>query len=194
MSSYSTYLKTKNSCCTPGPQGPIGIRGPTGVFGPVGPTGETGPTGPVSQNLPTLGQFNSNNLQHIQNSNIGGFMFTNTSISEGVTVNPSFTNQIIVPTSGYYEVIYAININSVNTWSNSYDNITVGIYVNGFNQQTITTSIYGNGALSSYSYNNLPIYNSYILYLNANEYISILSTSTTSNYELCSINTSVKFL
>ena len=45
---YSEYLKYKNSCCTPGPQGNRGDRGPTGINGPTGPTGPTGTgfTGP----------------------------------------------------------------------------------------------------------------------------------------------------
>jgi hypothetical protein len=43
---YSEYLKYKNVCCTPGPQGPRGDRGPTGVFGPTGVTGPSdGPKG-----------------------------------------------------------------------------------------------------------------------------------------------------
>jgi microcystin-dependent protein len=43
MSSYSNYLKYKNSCCVPGPQGPIGLRGPTGINGSAVNTGATGP-------------------------------------------------------------------------------------------------------------------------------------------------------
>ena len=203
MSSYSNYLKTKNTCCTPGPQGPVGLRGPTGVFGATGSSGEigsTGPTGPVAPSSPTLGQFNSNNLQNIQNYNpsTGGFTFninTTTISVGGVHINPSSNNKIFVPTSGYYEIIYAINVNStITNWTNSSDSITVSIYVNSLNQQTTYTKIYGDGGFGAFYYYNLPIYNSYILYLNANDYISILSTSANSNYEACSINASVKLL
>ena len=45
MSSYNEYLKTKNTCCIPGPEGPRGIRGPTGINGLIGSTGPTGSTG-----------------------------------------------------------------------------------------------------------------------------------------------------
>jgi microcystin-dependent protein len=46
MASYNQYLKTKNSCCVPGPVGPRGIRGPTGTIGPTGSVLNTGATGP----------------------------------------------------------------------------------------------------------------------------------------------------
>jgi len=45
MSSYSQYLKTKGSCCTPGPQGLRGIQGPQGLQGIPGPPGIIGPNG-----------------------------------------------------------------------------------------------------------------------------------------------------
>ncbi len=47
MSSYSNYLRFKNTCCSPGLPGPQGIIGPTGYIGPTGCTGTTGYTGPT---------------------------------------------------------------------------------------------------------------------------------------------------
>jgi hypothetical protein len=43
---YSDYLKKKNTCCIPGPQGIRGVLGPTGITG-QGFTGSTGSTGPI---------------------------------------------------------------------------------------------------------------------------------------------------
>ena len=45
MASYNQYLKTINTCCTPGPQGPRGVMGPTGINGTNGSTGSTGSPG-----------------------------------------------------------------------------------------------------------------------------------------------------
>ena len=51
---YSDYLKNKNSCCIPGPQGVKGDRGPTGVYGPTGTTGPFGgPKGDTGLQGPT---------------------------------------------------------------------------------------------------------------------------------------------
>ena len=49
---YSDYLKNKNVCCIPGPQGYRGDIGPTGVYGPSGSTGYTGMTGPTGMSGP----------------------------------------------------------------------------------------------------------------------------------------------
>ena len=117
---YSDYMKNKNSCCIPGPQGPRGDRGPTGVYGPTGltgpagtgTTGYTGYTGPTGQTGPqgvpglggavvNYGQFWSNG-DVTNNSSPTTLEWPYTTYAYGISITGINQTRVTVPNPGVY--------------------------------------------------------------------------------------------
>jgi hypothetical protein len=169
-----------------GPTGSIGITGPTGIQGITGPNGVTGvtgivgptgqqgiqgiqgPTGPTSNTSNVYASYYSMVIQgiNIETDTPTVFQFETTSLEQGIHKNGGNT-QIVIETTGTYEVWYSVQLHStVSQDVFSY----IWLRING--QDIADTN--GRIETKSNTSDSLPIV-PYILQLNAGDTISFAS-------------------
>jgi hypothetical protein len=177
MSSYSNYLRNKNTCCLEGPPGQRGERGPTGINGPTGPTG-------VVPALGYNGSFYDTTTQGPYTQNVAYSILidsTDVSATNGVYIGIP-TSRIYNTYYGIYNIQFSAQLTTIST-GNDVDLINIWIKKNGTNVPETD----GQVSIPTKSGGNIVSWN-YLLELNALDYIEFyLKPVTSSNVSLSAL-------
>jgi hypothetical protein len=152
-----------------GETGPTGYTGETGSIGPTGYTGPTGVTGPMAVGTNVAASYYSMEPQNISNTGPTIFKFQVTSYEKGVHTSADDT-QMVIETSGIYEVWYSIQLHS-----NVAQDIFTYIWLRINNNDVPNTN--GRIETKSNTSDSLPIV-PYILNLEAGDRVSFAGQST----------------
>jgi hypothetical protein len=165
----STVTGPTGSQGAPGSPGATGFPGATGS---QGPTGAQGPTGPIASGSNVAATYYSLVTQNISNSSPTIFSFPQIGYELGITKNAGNT-QMIIQTTGVYEVWYSIQLHS----TVSQDVYTYIWLVKNGSELADTN---GRIQTKSNTSDSLPIV-PYILNLNVGDTISFASQTNAAN-------------